>query len=70
MFEIVTAQVKNHSPVFVIQADAFAGSQADGFVPVPVLVYQFSQSNTGVLTGCFAILGIAGELSQGVVLCE
>jgi len=70
MFEIVIAQVNNHGPMFVIQANAFAGSQVGGFVPAPALVNQFSQANAGVLAECFGILGIVCELSHGGVLGE
>ena len=62
MFEIQLAQIINDVPVLVGQADAFAYCQLLGFVPVPVLVDEFSQANAGLFTGSFGVLGILCDL--------
>ena len=70
MFQMVIAKVNNHCPVFVIQTDPFVLCELCGFVPVPVLVVQFCQANTGVLTKHFGVQRVGCKLGHGVILSE
>jgi len=70
MFQMVIAKVNNHGAVFVVQADPFVFCELCGFVPVPVLVIQFCQANTGVLIKHFGVQRVGCKLGHGVILNE